>query len=173
MRQGFRARAGIVAGAIVVVAGLAVAPDVAAQQIADPIEWTRGFADRFVAQGGQAAYEYWAEATRVNFNAEGQQQFRGVLVDTAPQPGTVRRVSTMTEERADERFMRVRVLYHLGANPFLVTFYFYRPDNDWRLTSWATTNQASEMPLGPPRSVPVGVVAPAPAPQTPPVRSVK
>jgi len=151
----------------------------AAQQIGDPVEWTRGFADRLVAQGGQAAYEYWAEATRANFNAEGQQQFRGVLVDTAPQPGVVRRISAMTEERADDRFVRVRALYHLGANPFQITFYFYRPDNDWRLTSWATTNQSGEIAFGPPRSVPVGVVAPtpppvpAPAPTPPAVRSVK
>lgn len=165
MRQSLRAAVAAVA--------LLVAHDAAAQQIADPITWTRGFAERFVTQGGLAAYEYWAEATRVNFNAEGQQQFRGVLVDTAPQPGTVRRLSTLTEERADDRFMRVRALYHLGANPFLITFYFYRPDNEWRMTSWATTNQAGEIPLGPPSPVPVGVVAPTPVVPQAPVWSVK
>jgi hypothetical protein len=140
------------------------AQQAAAQQINDPVEWTRGFAERLVAQGGQAAYDYWAEATRANFNAEGQQQFRGVLVDVAPQAGAVRRIGAMTEERADDRVVRVRTLFHLGANPFLVTFYFYRPDSEWRLTTWVTSNQAAEMPFGPPRTVPLGVIAPAPAP---------
>jgi len=153
---------------------LLAAHHAAAQQISDPTEWTRGFAERLVAQGGQAAYDYWAAVTQANFNAEGQQQFRGALLDIAPQAGAVRRVSGMTEEHADDRVMRVRTLYHLGANPVLITFYFYRPDNDWRLTTWVTSTQAGEMPYGQPRSVPVGVVAPAPAPVgPPPTRSVK
>jgi hypothetical protein len=163
-------------GAVVAAVAVVAAHAAAAQQIGDPIEWTRGFAERLVAQGGQAAYEYWADVTRGNFNAEGQQQFRGVLVDIAPQAGAVRRVSTMTEERADDRFLRVRALYHLGANPFQITFYFYRPDSDWRLMSWVTTSQSGEIVFGPPRSVPVGVAAPAPAPapvSPPAVRSVK
>jgi hypothetical protein len=155
----------------VIVAALAFAAHAfaargAAAQIIDPVDWTRSFAERLVAQGGQAAYDYWAEGTRGNFNAEGQQQFRGVLVDLAPQAGVVRQVSAMTEEHADERVVRVRTLFHLAANPFLITFYFYRPDNDWRLMTWVTSNQAADMPYGPPRSVPVGVTAPPPAPVT-------
>jgi len=161
-------------GAAVVAAMLLAASQAGAQQIGDPTEWTRGFAERLVAQGGQAAYEYWAAVTQANFNAEGQQQFRGTLLDIAPQAGAVRRVSAMTEERADDRVMRVRTLYHLGANPVLITFYFYRPDGDWRLTTWVTSTQAGEMPYGQPRSVPVGVAAPAPAPVgQPATRSVK
>jgi hypothetical protein len=148
--------------AALVAAILAIAAPAAAQQIADPVEWTRGFADRLVAQGGQAAFDYWVEATRGNFDADGQQRFRGAILDIAPQAGVVRRVSSMTEERADDRVMRVRTLYHLAGSPLVVTFYFYRPDNDWRLTTWVTSTQAAEMPYGPPRPVPVGVAAPPP-----------